>query len=79
MLLDEPSLGLSPLVVADMFDAIRKISASGITIVLVEQNVSMAMRISHRACVLELGRIVAEGAPDDLMKRPEIRQAYLGV
>ncbi len=79
LLLDEPSLGLSPLVVADMFDAIRKISASGITIVLVEQNVSMAMRISHRACVLELGRIVAEGAPDDLMKRPEIRQAYLGV
>jgi branched-chain amino acid transport system ATP-binding protein len=79
LLLDEPSLGLSPLVVADMFDAIRKISASGITIVLVEQNVSMAMRISHRACVLELGRIVAEGAPDELMKRPEIRQAYLGV
>jgi branched-chain amino acid transport system ATP-binding protein len=79
LLLDEPSLGLSPLVVADMFDAIRKISASGITIVLVEQNVAMAMRISHRACVLELGRIVAEGAPDDLMKQPEIRQAYLGV
>jgi branched-chain amino acid transport system ATP-binding protein len=47
--------------------------------VLVEQNVATAMRISHRACVLELGRIVAEGAPDDLMKRPEIRQAYLGV
>ena len=79
LLLDEPSLGLSPLVVADMFNAIRKVSAAGITIVLVEQNVSMAMRISHRACVLELGRIVAEGAPDELMKRPEIRQAYLGV
>ena len=79
LLLDEPSLGLSPLVVSDMFNAIRKISASGITIVLVEQNVSMAMRISHRACVLELGRIVAEGAPDDLMKQPEIRRAYLGV
>jgi branched-chain amino acid transport system ATP-binding protein len=78
LLLDEPSLGLSPLVVVDVFNAIRKISASGITIVLVEQNVSMALRISHRACVLELGRIVAEGAPDDLMKRPEIRQAYLG-
>jgi branched-chain amino acid transport system ATP-binding protein len=79
LLLDEPSLGLSPLVVADMFDAIRKISAGGITIVLVEQNVSMAMRISHRACVLELGRIVAEGAPQELMERPEIRQAYLGI
>jgi branched-chain amino acid transport system ATP-binding protein len=79
LLLDEPSLGLSPLVVVDMFNAIRKISASGITIVLVEQNVAMAMRVSHRACVLELGRIVAEGSPDELMKRPEIRQAYLGV
>jgi len=79
LLLDEPSLGLSPLVVVDMFNAIRKISAGGITIVLVEQNVSMAMRVSHRACVLELGRIVAEGPPGELMKRPEIRQAYLGV
>ena len=78
LLLDEPSLGLSPLVVADMFGAIRKISASGITIVLVEQNVQQAMRISHRACVLELGRIVAEGAPDELMNQPEIRKAYLG-
>jgi len=79
LLLDEPSLGLSPLVVGDVFEAIRKISAGGITIVLVEQNVAMAMRISHRACVLELGRLVAEGVPDELMKRPEIRQAYLGV
>jgi branched-chain amino acid transport system ATP-binding protein len=78
LLLDEPSLGLSPFVVADMFNAIRKISASGITILLVEQNVSMAMRIAHRACVLEQGRVVAQGAPDELMKRPEIRQAYLG-
>jgi branched-chain amino acid transport system ATP-binding protein len=79
LLLDEPSLGLSPLVVADMFDAIRKVSAAGITIVLVEQNVSMAMKVAHRACVLELGRVVAEGAPQELMERPEIRQAYLGV
>lgn len=79
LLLDEPSLGLSPLVVGDMFEAIRKVSAAGITIVLVEQNVSMAMRVSHRACVLELGRIVAEGLPQELMQRPEIRQAYLGV
>jgi branched-chain amino acid transport system ATP-binding protein len=79
LLLDEPSLGLSPRVVADMFDAIAKISASGITLVLVEQNVSTALGISHRACVLELGRIVVEGEPGELMKRPEIRQAYLGV
>jgi branched-chain amino acid transport system ATP-binding protein len=79
LLLDEPSLGLSPLVVTDMFKAVRKVSASGITIVLVEQNVSAALTVSHRACVLEQGRIVAEGAPDELMARPEIRQAYLGV
>ncbi|HSI52920.1 MAG: ABC transporter ATP-binding protein [Ramlibacter sp.] len=79
LLLDEPSLGLSPLVVADMFNAIQKVSTAGITIVLVEQNVSMAMRVAHRACVLELGRIVAEGEPQELMERPEIRQAYLGV
>jgi branched-chain amino acid transport system ATP-binding protein len=78
LLLDEPSLGLSPLVVGDMFEAIRKVSAAGITIVLVEQNVSMAMKVAHRACVLELGRVVAEGAPQELMERPEIRKAYLG-
>ena len=79
LLLDEPSLGLSPLVTASVFDAVRKISAGGMTLVLVEQNVSAALRLAHRACVLELGRVVAEGAPDELMKRPEIRQAYLGV
>ena len=79
LLLDEPSLGLSPLVTADVFRAIRKISAAGITIVLVEQNVGIALRVSSRACVLELGRIVAEGAPEDLSSRPEIRKAYLGI
>jgi branched-chain amino acid transport system ATP-binding protein len=79
LLLDEPSLGLSPLVTADMFRAIRAIGTRGITIVLVEQNVGMALRVSHRACVLELGRIVAEGAPEELAQRPEIRKAYLGI
>jgi branched-chain amino acid transport system ATP-binding protein len=79
LLLDEPSLGLSPIVTHTMFDAIRRISARGITIVLVEQNVAMALRIAHRACVLELGRIVAEGEPAELMRRPEIRKAYLGI
>jgi len=79
LLLDEPSLGLSPIVTQSMFDAIRRISARGITIVLVEQNVAMALRVAHRACVLELGRIVAEGAPAELMRRPEIRKAYLGI
>jgi branched-chain amino acid transport system ATP-binding protein len=79
LLLDEPSLGLSPLVTVDMFRAIRTIGTRGITIVLVEQNVGMALRVSHRACVLELGRIVVEGAPDELARRPEIRKAYLGI
>jgi branched-chain amino acid transport system ATP-binding protein len=79
LLLDEPSLGLSPLVVKDMFDAIRRISAQGMTVLLVEQNVAMAMQVSHRAYVLELGRVVAEGTPEELMARPEIRRAYLGV
>ena len=79
LLLDEPSLGLSPLIVRDMFDAIRRISAQGMTVMLVEQNVAMAMQVSHRAYVLELGRVVAEGTPAELMARPEIQRAYLGV
>lgn len=78
LLLDEPSLGLAPLVVRDMFQIIQRISAEGMTIMLVEQNVSMAMQIAHRAYVLELGRVVAEGSPGELMSRPEIRHAYLG-
>lgn len=79
LLLDEPSLGLSPLIVRDMFEVIRRINGQGMTVMLVEQNVAMAMQVSHRAYVLELGRVVAEGAPDELMARPEIRKAYLGV
>ncbi|KQW35518.1 ABC transporter ATP-binding protein [Rhizobacter sp. Root404] len=79
LLLDEPSLGLSPLIVHDMFAAIRRINAAGMSVLMVEQNVVMAMQVSTRAYVLEEGRIVAEGAPDDLLARPEIQRAYLGV
>ena len=79
LLLDEPSLGLSPLIVHDMFAAIRRINASGMSVLMVEQNVAMAMEVSTRAYVLEEGRVVAEGAPDDLLARPEIQRAYLGV
>jgi len=79
LLLDEPSLGLSPLIVEDMFDAIRRINAEGMSVLLVEQNVAMAMQVSTRAYVLEEGRIVAEGAPDELLARPEIQRAYLGL
>jgi branched-chain amino acid transport system ATP-binding protein len=79
LLLDEPSLGLSPLIVHDMFAAIRRINAEGMSVLMVEQNVVMAMGVSTRAYVLEEGRIVAEGAPDELLARPEIQRAYLGV
>jgi len=79
LLLDEPSLGLSPRIVHDMFAAIRRINAGGMSVLLVEQNVAMAMEVSQRAYVLEEGRIVAEGVPQELLARPEIRRAYLGV
>ena len=79
LLLDEPSLGLSPLVVTEMFAAIRRINGQGMTLLLVEQNVAMALDVSHRAYVLEEGSIVAEGEPESLSQRPEIRRAYLGL
>jgi branched-chain amino acid transport system ATP-binding protein len=79
LLLDEPSLGLSPRIVGDVFAAVRQINADGVSVLLVEQNVAMAMSISSRAYVLEEGRIVAEGTPADLLARPEIQRAYLGV
>ena len=79
LLLDEPSLGLSPLIVESVFDAIRRINDGGMTVLLVEQNVAMALDVSHRAYVLEEGRIVAEGEPKALAAQPEIRRAYLGM
>jgi branched-chain amino acid transport system ATP-binding protein len=79
LLLDEPSLGLSPLIVEDMFDAVRRIHAQGVSVLLVEQNVQVAMSLADRAYVLEEGRIVAEGEPAHLLARPEIQRAYLGV
>ena len=78
LLLDEPSLGLSPLIVSEMFGAIQRVNAEGTAVLLVEQNVAMAMRVADRAYVLEEGRMVAEGLPDELMQRDEIRRAYLG-
>jgi len=79
LLLDEPSLGLSPLIVHDLFAAIRRINAGGVSVLLVEQNVAMAMEVSQRAYVLEEGRMVAEGTPQALLAQPEIARAYLGV
>jgi branched-chain amino acid transport system ATP-binding protein len=79
LLLDEPSLGLAPAVVLDMFKAIRDINAAGTSVLLVEQNVAMAMGIARRAYVMEEGRIVADGLARDLLGRPEIQRAYLGI
>jgi branched-chain amino acid transport system ATP-binding protein len=79
LLLDEPSLGLAPAVVLDMFRAIREINAGGTSVLLVEQNVAMAMELARRAYVMEEGRIVADGMASDLINRPEIQKAYLGL
>jgi branched-chain amino acid transport system ATP-binding protein len=79
LLLDEPSLGLAPSIVLDMFAAIRQINAQGTAVLLVEQNVAMALETADRAYVMEEGRIVAEGRAREMMNRPEIQKAYLGV
>jgi branched-chain amino acid transport system ATP-binding protein len=79
LLLDEPSLGLAPSVVGDVFRAVRAIHAGGVSILLVEQNVRQALDLADRAYVLEDGRIVAEGASEQLMAQSRIREAYLGV
>jgi branched-chain amino acid transport system ATP-binding protein len=79
LLLDEPSLGLSPLIVSELFGAIQRVHREGTSALLVEQNVATAMRVADRAYVLEEGRMVAEGTPEALMQRAEIKRAYLGV
>ena len=79
LLLDEPSLGLAPMIVVDMFRAIREINAQGTSVLLVEQNVAIAMQLARRAYVMEEGRIVADGLASELVDRPEIRRAYLGL
>ena len=78
LLLDEPTLGLAPLVVADIFRILREINAAGTTVLLVEQNVRQALRLSSRAYVLETGRIVLSGPSADLLREPRIKASYLG-
>ena len=78
LLLDEPSLGLAPSIVLEMFAVIRKINAGGMAVLLVEQNVAMALEVAQRAYVLEEGRIATEGTPAELLASPHIRRAYLG-
>ena len=79
LLLDEPSLGLSPVIVVEMFRAIESINRSGTSVLLVEQNVSRALAISERTYVLENGRVITSGDSQELSNRPEIRKAYLGI
>ncbi len=79
LLLDEPSLGLSPMITHEMFLAIREINAEGVAVLLVEQNVAMALELARRGYVLDEGRIAAEGTPAELLKRDDIRRVYLGL
>jgi branched-chain amino acid transport system ATP-binding protein len=79
LMLDEPSLGLSPVMVTTMFEAIREINRGGTTILLVEQNVFRALKLSHRGYILEDGRIVAEGESGELLRNPQVRTTYLGL
>ncbi len=78
MLLDEPSLGLAPIIVSKIFKIIREINEQGTTILLVEQNAKAALRLAHRAYVMETGRIVLQGEASQLERDPGIKRAYLG-
>jgi branched-chain amino acid transport system ATP-binding protein len=79
LLMDEPSLGLSPLIVADMFRIIRRINERGVAVMLVEQNIHQALEVAHHAYVIEQGRIITSGKPETLWSNPQIKEAYLGV
>jgi branched-chain amino acid transport system ATP-binding protein len=78
MLLDEPSMGLAPLLMLGVFDALKEINQEGTTILLVEQNARMALRFAQRGYVLETGSIVLEGDSEELMEHPDVKRAYLG-
>jgi len=79
LLLDEPSMGLSPILVEEIFKIIQEINAKGTSILLVEQNAHMALSIAHRAYVLETGRVVLQGSAKEVHENPQVRAAYLGV
>lgn len=78
ILMDEPSMGLSPILVSEIFDIIQKINESGTTVLLVEQNAKKALSVAHRAYVLETGNIVLQGDASELMKDDSVKKAYLG-
>jgi branched-chain amino acid transport system ATP-binding protein len=78
LLLDEPSLGLAPQIVREIFSIIRKLNKSGVTILLVEQNANLALETANRGYVLEAGRLTIAGEAGDLLKDERVKQAYLG-
>ena len=78
LLMDEPSLGLAPILVQEVFRIIREINAAGTTILLVEQNATMALSVSHRGYVMETGNIVLQGSSKELLQNPQVQDAYLG-
>ena len=78
ILMDEPSMGLSPLLVQEVFDIIKEVNAQGITILLVEQNAKMALKVADRAYVLETGKIKLSGDAKELLRNDEVKKAYLG-
>ncbi len=78
LMLDEPSLGLAPRIVESIFETLATINRSGVSVLLVEQNVRAALRLAHRAYILEGGRVVGDGAARDLLDDPHVRRAYLG-
>lgn len=78
LFLDEPSMGLAPILVQEIFDIIRNINKAGTTVLLVEQNANMALQIADRAYVMETGSIVLSGSGSDLMSSDDIKKAYLG-
>jgi branched-chain amino acid transport system ATP-binding protein len=78
LLLDEPSLGLAPLLVKTIFRTLSEINVAGVTILLVEQNAKAALKLAHRGYVMQVGRIVLEDSAAALLSNPEVRSAYLG-
>jgi branched-chain amino acid transport system ATP-binding protein len=78
LLLDEPSMGLAPLMVAKIFDIVREVAARGVTILLVEQNARLALELAHRGYVMESGSITLAGEAKKLLADPKVREAYLG-
>jgi branched-chain amino acid transport system ATP-binding protein len=78
LLLDEPSMGLAPLIVREIFAVVGQLNESGTTILLVEQNAKAALNVAHHACVLETGEIVLEGLASELLDDPKVKEAYLG-